>query len=195
MTQYILRRFAGMFVVMFIVATHRVRHRARHSRRPGRGDARHIGHRRDVAALRARLGLDAPLPLQYLDFLRSVAALRLGDSIFLNRSVMQALAERAPLTIQLTLMAAGLATLIGVPVGVLSAVRRGSALDQVVTALSMTAASLPSFWIGLTLIEYLAVRWHLLPVAGYGPPGAGLRRAPALPGAAGDRGRACQTRR
>jgi peptide/nickel transport system permease protein len=128
----------------------------------------------DIAALRARLGLDAPLPMQYLDFLRSVAVLRLGDSIFLGRSVTQALLERAPLTIQLTLMAAGLATLLGVPIGVLSAARRGTMADQVVTAFSMTAASLPSFWIGLTLIEYLAVRWHVLPVAGYGPPGAGL---------------------
>ena len=70
----------------------------------------------------------------------------------------QALAERAPLTLQLTVLAAGLATLIGVPIGVLSAVKRGSLLDQAVTAASMAGASLPSFWIGLTLIEYLAVR-------------------------------------
>jgi peptide/nickel transport system permease protein len=87
---------------------------------------------------------------------------------------MQALIERAPLTIQLTLMAAGLATLLGVPIGVLSAVKRGSTLDQVVTAFSMAAASLPSFWIGLTLIEYFAVQWHVLPVAGFGPPDAGF---------------------
>ncbi len=97
-----------------------------------------------------------------------------ASSIFLGRSVTQALAERAPLTIQLTVLAAGLATLIGVPIGILSSVKRGSLLDQGVTAISMAAASLPSFWIGLTLIEYLAVRWHLLPVAGYGPPNAGV---------------------
>jgi peptide/nickel transport system permease protein len=98
--------------------------------------------------------------------------LRLGESIFLSRSVTQALAERAPLTIQLTVLAAGLATLIGVPIGVLSAVKRGGALDQGLTAAAMAGASLPSFWIGLTLIEYLSVRLHLLPVAGYGPPDA-----------------------
>ena len=107
---------------------------------------------------------------------------------------MQALAERAPLTMQLTLMAAGLATLLGVPIGVLSAVKRGSALDQVVTASSMTAASLPSFWIGLTLIEYLAVRWHILPVAGYGPPDAGLLERLTLSDPAGDRGRRAELR-
>ncbi len=174
MTEYVLRRIAGMVVVMFIVTSivfvisHVI---------PGDPAAVMLGSDAtavDIAALRARLGLDAPLPMQYLDFLRSVAVLRLGDSIFLGRSVTQALLERAPLTIQLTLMAAGLATLLGVPIGVLSAARRGTMADQVVTAFSMTAASLPSFWIGLTLIEYLAVRWHVLPVAGYGPPGAGL---------------------
>jgi peptide/nickel transport system permease protein len=110
--------------------------------------------------------------VQYVQFLDSVVQLRLGDSIFLGRSVMQALAERAPLTLQLTVLAAGLATLIGVPIGVLSAVKRGSLVDQVVTAASMAGASLPSFWIGLTLIEYLAVRLHVLPVAGHGPPDA-----------------------
>lgn len=172
MLNYVLRRLAGMAIVMFLVVSivfvisHVI---------PGDPASVMLGPSAtadDVAALRARLGLDAPLPLQYLDFLRSVAALRLGNSIFLNRSVTQALIERAPLTIQLTLMAAGLATLIGVPIGVLSAVRRGSLLDQAVTAFSMAAASLPSFWIGLTLIEYFAVRWHLLPVAGFGPPDA-----------------------
>ena len=174
MTHYVLRRLAGMIAVMFIVATivFLIAHVI-----PGDPAAVMLGSdatAADVAALRARLGLDAPLPLQYLDFLHSAVTLRLGQSIFLNTSVTQAMLERAPLTIQLTVMAGGLATLIGVPVGVFSAVRRGSALDQAVTAFSMTAASLPSFWIGLTLIEYLAVRWHALPVAGYGPPGAGF---------------------
>ena len=84
----------------------------------------------DIDALRTRLGLDASLPVQYVQFLDSVIQLRLGDSIFLGRSVMQALAERAPLTLQLTVLAAGLATLIGVPIGVLSA-RRASGIEPV----------------------------------------------------------------
>ncbi len=173
MTHYLLRRLAGMVIVMFLVATivfviaHVI---------PGDPAAVMLGPAAtaaDIAALRTRLGLDAPLPLQYVQFLHSVVRLRLGESIFLGRSVTQAIAERAPLTIQLTVLAAGLAMLIGVPIGIVSAVKRGSLIDQGLTALSMAGASLPSFWIGLTLIEYLAVRWHLLPVAGYGPPGAG----------------------
>jgi peptide/nickel transport system permease protein len=173
-TRYLLRRIAGMVVVMFLVATivfviaHVI---------PGDPAAVMLGPAataEDVAALRSRLGLDASLPVQYFQFLHSVIRLRLGESIFLSRSVTQALAERAPLTLQLTLLAAGLAASIGVPIGVLSAVKRGSVIDQVLTAASMAGASLPSFWIGLTLIEYLAVRLHALPVAGYGPPDAGV---------------------
>jgi peptide/nickel transport system permease protein len=180
MTRYLLRRFAGMIVVMFLVATivfviaHVI---------PGDPAAVMLGPSAtaaDIAALRSRLGLDASLPVQYLQFMQSVIRLRLGESIFLGRSVTQALAERAPLTIQLTVLAASLAALIGIPIGILSAVKRGSFLDQALTGAAMAGASLPSFWIGLTLIEYLSVRLHLLPVAGYGPPGAGIMPAIAL---------------
>jgi len=127
----------------------------------------------NVAALRARLGLDAPLLVQYGRFLMDTARLDLGQSLFLNQSVAAALLSRASVTVQLTLLAAALATCIGVPVGVFSALRRGSWLDQAVTGVAMAAASLPSFWIGLTLIGYFSVRLKLFPVAGYGPPGAG----------------------
>jgi peptide/nickel transport system permease protein len=126
----------------------------------------------DVAALRSRLGLDQPLLAQFIIYLRQIVTLDLGQSIFLNQPVAQALAQRAELTATLTLMAAGIAVLIGVPVGLLSAVRRGTGLDQTVVAFAMLAASVPSFWIGLTLIKYLAVDLRWFPVAGYGPPGA-----------------------
>ena len=88
--------------------------------------------------------------------------------------MLHALGARAPVTLQLTLMAAALAILVGVPLGVLSAVRRGSLLDQIVTTLAMTSASLPSFWIGLTLITIFSVGGNWFPVSGYGPPSAGL---------------------
>ena len=99
----------------------------------------------------------------------------------------QALAERAPLTLQLTVLAAGLATLIGVPIGVLSAVKRGSVVDQAVTAASMAGASMPSFWIGLTLIQYLAVRLRCASGRRLRPPDATALERLHLSGAAGDR--------
>jgi peptide/nickel transport system permease protein len=128
----------------------------------------------DVAALRTQLGLDRPLPVQFVLYLRDILSFDLGNSIFLNRPVVDALLDRAELTGWLTGLSVSIAIVIGVPVGVLAAVRRGSALDQVVTAVSMLAASLPSFWVGLTLIDYFAVRLGWFPVAGYGDPGAGL---------------------
>jgi peptide/nickel transport system permease protein len=174
MTAYLSRRFAGMIVVMLMVAAivfviARVV--------PGDPAAVMLGSNAtpaDVAALRAQLGLDRPLPVQFVLYLRDILSLNLGNSIFLNRPVVDAMLDRAELTTYLTLMSVTIAVLIGVPVGVVAAVRRGTLLDQAVTAISMLAASLPSFWVGLTLIEYLAVHLGWFPVAGYGNPGAGL---------------------
>jgi peptide/nickel transport system permease protein len=172
--RYLARRAGGLVVVMLLVAVivfiiARVV--------PGDPAAVMLGSSAtpaDVAALRAQLGLDQPLPVQFLLYLRQIASFDLGNSLFLNRPVLQALAERAQLTTLLTLMSASIAVLIGVPVGVISAVKRGSVIDQAATALSMFGASLPSFWVGLTLIEYLAVRHPFFPVAGWGDPGDGL---------------------
>ena len=174
MTAYLSRRFAGMVVVMLMVAAivfviARVV--------PGDPAAVMLGSNAtpaDVAALRTQLGLDRPLPVQFVLYLRDILSFDLGNSIFLNRPVVSALAERAELTGWLTGLSVAIAVLIGVPVGVLAAVKRGTPLDHVVTAVAMLAASLPSFWVGLTLIEYFAVKLGWFPVAGYGDPGAGL---------------------
>ena len=174
MAAYLSRRFAGMVIVMLMVAAivfviARVI--------PGDPAAVMLGSNAtpaDVAALRMQLGLDQPLPVQFVLYIRDILSFNLGNSIFLNRPVVDAMLDRAELTSWLTGLSVAIAVLIGVPVGVLAAVRRGTMLDQAVTALSMLAASLPSFWVGLTLIEYFAVRLGWFPVAGYGDPGAGL---------------------
>ncbi len=174
MLTYILRRLVGMFLVMLIVAAvvfviARVI--------PGDPAAVMLGSAatpEDVAALRARMGLDQPFLTQFVIYLKQIVTFDLGDSIFLNRPVTQALAERAELTTFLTLMSVGIAVIIGVPIGIVSAVKRGRLVDQGTVALAMLAASVPSFWIGLTLIRYLAVDVNWFPVAGYGPPDASL---------------------
>jgi len=174
MIAYLSRRFAGMVVVMLMVAAivfviARVV--------PGDPAAVMLGSNAtpaDVAALRTQLGLDQPLPVQFALYIRDILSFNLGNSIFLTRPVVDAMLDRAELTGWLTGLSVAIAVLIGVPVGVLAAVRRGTLLDQGVTAISMLAASLPSFWVGLTLIEYFAVRLGWFPVAGYGNPGAGL---------------------
>jgi peptide/nickel transport system permease protein len=170
MLAYVMRRLGGMILVMLIVAAvvfviARVV--------PGDPAAVMLGSAatpEDVAALRTRLGLDQPLLVQFVIYLKQILSLDLGDSIFLNRPVTQALAERAELTTSLTLMSVGIAVAIGAPIGIVSAVYRGRVLDQATVAFAMLAASVPSFWIGLTLIKYLAVDLPWFPVAGYGPP-------------------------
>ena len=86
----------------------------------------------------------------------------------------QALWERAEPTTLLTLMAVGIAALIGVPSGIVSAVFRGRAVDQCVTGFAMLGASVPSFWFGLVLMQIFAVSLGWFPVSGYGEPGASL---------------------
>jgi peptide/nickel transport system permease protein len=128
----------------------------------------------DISQLRSRLGIDRPLPIQYALFLGQLIRGDLGESIFLNRPVLSALADRAEPTFFLTLFAIAIASVIAIPIGILSAYRRGSLFDQATTTVAMLAASIPSFWLGLLLIQYFAVRLGVFPVSGYGGPGASL---------------------
>jgi peptide/nickel transport system permease protein len=122
--------------------------------------------------LRRALGLDQPLIYQYLIYIKNILSGDLGQSIFFGQPVLQVMFDRVGLTFTLTLMAILVAVSIGVPVGIISAVERGKFIDQALTTGAMFAASVPSFWIGLTLMAYFSVDLQWLPVAGYGPPDA-----------------------
>ncbi|MDM9559800.1 ABC transporter permease [Bordetella petrii] len=174
MLRYLLNRLVGLVAVMFIVATIvfvilRIT--------PGDPAAVMLGpqaSQQDIDALRARLGLDQSLPAQYAAWLGQLARGDLGQSIFLDKPVLAALADRAEPTFWLTLMALAIASAIALPVGILSAVRRGTALDQSVVTFSMFTSSIPSFWLGLLLMQIFSVKLGWLPVAGYGGPDAGI---------------------
>lgn len=124
----------------------------------------------DIAELRARLGLDAPLLQQYGQFVLDVLRGDLGQSIFLGQPVTTALAARAEPTFFLTLFSILIAVAIALPVGILSAVKRGTLFDQAVVGVTMIAASVPSFWLGLLLIQTFAVGLGWFPASGYGGP-------------------------
>jgi len=128
----------------------------------------------DIARVQQQYGLDRPLPVQFGYWLGELLHGNLGDSIFLQQPVTQALAQRAEPTALLTLMAVGLAALIGIPCGIVSAVFRGKVLDQAFTGLAMLGASIPSFWLGIVLIQLFSVKMGWFPVSGYGDPGAPL---------------------
>jgi peptide/nickel transport system permease protein len=126
----------------------------------------------DIAQARQRYGLDEPLWTQFLLWLGQVLQGNLGQSIFLQMPVTQVLLDRVEPTAWLALMSVGLAMLIGVPCGIVSAVWRGRWIDQCVSTLAMLGASMPSFWMGLLVIQLLAVGAGWFPVSGYGEPGA-----------------------
>ena len=128
----------------------------------------------DIASLRTRLGLNQPLLVQYALFIGNLFRGDLGQSIFLGMSVLAAIGQRAEPTTLLTLMSIAIAVAIALPVGVLAAWKRGTAFDQMVMTLCMSAASVPTFWLGLVLIEVFGVYLGWLPTSGYSAPGASL---------------------
>jgi peptide/nickel transport system permease protein len=128
----------------------------------------------DIEQARQRYGLDQPLWHQFVLWLGELLKGNLGQSIFLQMPVTQVLLDRAEPTALLALMSVGLAMLIGLPCGIVSAVWRGRWIDQCVSTLAMLGASMPSFWMGLMAIQILAVGVGWFPVSGYGDPQASL---------------------
>ncbi len=172
MIRYVFQRLIGMIVVMFLVVTIvfiivRVT--------PGDPAAVMLGPeatQADIEQLRAQLGLDKALIVQYFYYLVQLVQGDLGQSIFLNQPVISALASRAEPTFFLTLFSIIIACTIALPVGIYAAYKRGSFIDQLATTIAMFAASIPSFWLGLILMQVFAVRFGLFPVSGYGGPDA-----------------------
>lgn len=119
-----------------------------------------------VAQLRQELGLDRPIPVQYLDFLTGALRGNLGESITTGRDVTTELAVRFPATIELTLGAMIVALAIGVPLGVLSAVRKNSLLDRLASVFALTGLSMPIFWLAMVLVVVFGVNLELFPFPG-----------------------------
>jgi peptide/nickel transport system permease protein len=123
----------------------------------------------DLVNLRGLMGLNRPLHVQlglwYARMLRG----DLGYSIFLQRPVLQAIVERIEPTALLTTLALLTAIAIGLPAGVVAAVRRNSWADQAAMGLALLGVSMPGFWLGLNLILFFSVYLGLFPVAGYVP--------------------------
>jgi peptide/nickel transport system permease protein len=128
----------------------------------------------DIAQVRVQYGLDKPLLTQFGYWVKEVLQGNLGQSIFLQRPVTQALAERTEPTFFLALFAVVIAASIGIPCGLIAAVWRGRFVDQVFSAVAMLGASIPSFWMGLILIQIFAVWLGWFPASGYGNPGVSL---------------------
>lgn len=131
------------------------------------------GEERDpevLAFLREKYRLNDPIIVQYMSWLGGVVRGDLGVSIRTNQPVLTLIGEKLPVTIQLAVMSMIVAVLIGVPMGILSAVRKGTWLDYLANITALSGLSIPNFWLGIMLILLVSVNLGWLPASGYVSP-------------------------
>ena len=120
-----------------------------------------------VAQIRSQLWLDRSLPVQYLHWLGGLAHGDLGFSWRIRQPVLHLIAQKLPVTLQLSAMGFAFALLIGVPAGVISAVKRDTVWDWTVNVIGLVGISVPNFWLGILLILLVCVHLGWLPPSGY----------------------------
>jgi peptide/nickel transport system permease protein len=152
---------------------------------PGDPVLTYAGEDRDpatIAAVRAELGLDQPLPVQYAAWLSHAVRGDLGRSLQTRQRVVEAIGERLPVTFELGLAALTISVTVALLIGTLSAIKRNSFLDLLTTSVTLAGVSFPNFYLGLLLILLFAyvVPGHIFPPGGFVPftqdPGDNLRR-------------------
>jgi peptide/nickel transport system permease protein len=122
--------------------------------------------REQIEALRQRYGFDKPLHVQLGIYLAQLATGNLGTSIYTGRPVLADLRERFPATLELTLVAIGVATLLGVPLGVLSALKRNAWLDHILRLCTTAGLAITGFWLGMMLQLFFVMDLDLFPLGG-----------------------------
>ncbi|MBI4308614.1 MAG: ABC transporter permease, partial [Chloroflexi bacterium] len=121
----------------------------------------------DVERLRVELGLNRPLHIRYLEWLAGVARLDLGTSLWTGQPVMQEVALRFPVSLQLVVMAVIVSALLAVPVGIVSALKQDSFIDYGLRSLLIGGLSIPNFWLGMLIILGLTLAFRWLPPLEY----------------------------
>lgn len=168
MRQFVIRRLIQMVPVLFIIS---VMVFALQSLIPGDPVTFMAGedsmNLENIEYLRKQLNLDKPLPVQYALWVGRALQGDFGRSQRSNLTVSEEFARRLPVTLQLAVASLLVSIFIGIPVGIVSAVRRNSPLDVIATVLSMSGVAMPSFWQAILLIFLFGVTLRWLPVAGY----------------------------
>ena len=167
MYKYLLKRLLSLIPVLFVVSLaiflliHLV---------PGDPAAAILGEEaspEQIAALREQLGFNDPLPVQYLRWVGGLFRGDWGTSFFMEGTMLEIIGSHMIPTLQQTLVAVGFATLVGVPLGMVAAIRHDSPTDRIISAFSAVGISLPSFLMGLCLVLLISVKLRWLPSSGY----------------------------
>lgn len=122
------------------------------------------------AAFEKRLGLDRPIPVQFLEFMGDIARLDFGNSLWQHRPAMEIVFEKLPLTLILSFVGIGFAFVISIPLGIIAALRPGGVSDRSAVFFSLIGLSVPQFWLGLLFIIIFAVQLRWLPTSGVATP-------------------------
>jgi ABC-type dipeptide/oligopeptide/nickel transport system permease component len=123
----------------------------------------------EIAQTRARLGFDRPIHEQYITYLGNLVRGDMGNSLRSRTPAFGMVTERLPATIELTLAAMIFAIVLSIPIGIISAMRRGTSLDGGVMLFAMFGQSMPSFWLGIMLIMFVGLQLRWLPISGHVP--------------------------
>lgn len=167
MGKYILKRIAGVIVTLLIlsVAIFSITHIM--SGDPALAMLGSDASAEQVEALRAEMGLDQPLTAQYISWIKDTISGDLGDSFFRHQTVIQALSERIGPSTELAIISELIAILIGIPLGITAAKRKGGAVDLAASSAAILGMSMPAFLLGLLFILLFSVNMGVLPVSGY----------------------------
>jgi len=166
---YIIKRLVSLIPVLFVVsvAIFLIIHIT-----PGDPASTILGleaTQAQIEELNEKMGLNEPIHIQYINWISKVFKGDLGDSIFMQQPVSQAIKEHLPPTVSLALFAQIVALVLSIPFGIIAAYKRGSATDTVIMSISLFGMAVPSFLLGLFLMLFFSVYLGWLPVAGYRP--------------------------
>ena len=176
MTTFLLRRLALVLPTLFFVS---VLIFGLQQLLPGDPALAMAGEDRDpavIAFVRQKYHLDEPFPVRYLLWAEGVLSGDLGESIRIKRPVRDLVLEKLPVTAELAALAIVIALSIGLPMGILAAVKNDSAVDYAATMTALWGRSIPNFWLGILLILLFSVEWGLLPASGFVSPAESLSR-------------------
>jgi peptide/nickel transport system permease protein len=122
----------------------------------------------EINQMREEMGLNLPIWIQYVDYMKQMVFLDFGDSLSRGLPSMELILEHLPATALLVFWAMFIAIVIGVPLGMIAAVKKNSFADSFVSVLAILGQSVPSYWLGMMLILFVAVKFNLFPTSGYG---------------------------